>query len=84
MLAQGMLLMNKRNALSLVEVLISIIAISIILLAFAEFSANTFKVNYKHSQILATASETRFLTERIMSQISKSEYIFPANHNLSA
>lgn len=74
--------MNKKG-FSYLEVLIGIIALSIITLSVAEFAANTFKVSYNHSQQIATADQTRFAAEAITNEINKAGYIFPANSSIA-
>lgn len=72
-----------KNGYSFVELIVSFIILSIVMLAAAEFTASTFQTSYNHSFQVRRANNDRFSTERIFSQISIADYIYPANTALT-
>jgi len=74
--------MNRRG-FTFVEMLISVTALAIIMLALADFSFNTFNISYNHTLQVENANQSRFSSERILNEINKAAYIFPANQNIT-
>lgn len=73
----------NRPAFTLSELIMAVGVLSVMTLAMANFSLNTFKVSSEHSQILDNASQTRFLEDQIASKIAQAHYIFPSEITLS-
>lgn len=75
-----MLFNNKyRKGISIPELLISTFALSILMLGFSQFAANVFDVSASHASQIVNVNNARLSTERIITQINKSVYIYPAN-----
>jgi len=77
------MLHTTRKGFSLVEILIAISALAIIMLGVAQFTADIFKVSANHASQLNTVNYARLITERVITQISKAGYIYPAQLSIS-
>jgi len=65
------------------EILMATVALSILMLGFANFSSNVFNVSASHANQIKTVNQARFSTERIITQIDKAAYLYPSNIILS-
>lgn len=74
--------MNNKGY-SFVEMLISIVILSIVLLSVAEFASNVLNITSRHSQQIEKAVGTRISAERISDKINKAAYIYPGNVDLT-
>ena len=68
---------------SFIEVLISVVILSVIMLSLAEFSSDTFAVTYKHSQLLANANQSRLAIQTVGDEINRAGYIFPSGESIT-
>ncbi len=73
--------MNKKG-LTLVELLIAITTLGIIIMALADFSMNTFKLSFDHSEALQKTSQSRLFADLISTEINRAAYIFPGSHEV--
>lgn len=73
-------MMNK--GLTLTEMLISSVILSILMLSLANFSFDILNVAEKHSGQIETTQSSRFSLERITEQIRNASYIFPAGQDI--
>ena len=67
---------------SLIEILVSTIVLSILMLGFAGFTSGVFDVSASHADQIKSVNQARFSTERIITQINKSAYIYPSDVSL--
>ena len=74
--------MNKKG-FNFAEILISTAALSILMLGFSQFTADIFNVSANHAAGIKTVNDARFTTERIITQISKAAYIYPAGISIN-
>jgi Tfp pilus assembly protein PilV len=74
---------NCKIGISIPEILMSTLALSILMLGFSQFTSSVFSVSADHSEQLNTVNQARFASERIITQISKASYIYPANVNIN-
>jgi len=72
-------LKNYRKGLTFVELIIATGALAILMLGFSQFTGDIFNVSAKHAEQLSTVSEERFSAERVITEISKAAYVYPAN-----
>lgn len=75
-------MLSKTKGISLAEIIISTFALAILMLGFSQFSADMFDVSASHATQITNVNQARFATERIITQISKAAYIYPANINI--
>jgi hypothetical protein len=74
---------KKRIGFSFTEILMATVALSILMLGFAGFTSNVFDVSASHANQIKTVNQARFSTERVITQINKAAYIYPANISLT-
>lgn len=73
--------MNK--GLTLVEMLISSVILTILMLSLGQFSFDILNVAEKHSGQVEKTQSSRFSQERITEQIRNASYIFPKGQDIS-
>jgi len=73
----------RRKGFSFAEILMATVALSILMLGFANFSSNVFNVSANHANQIKTVNQARFSTERIITQINKAAYLYPSGISLS-
>jgi len=72
-----------RKGLSLTELLISSAVITVMLLAFADYSAGLFQVSSDHAKLLENIDQTRLSSGQITSEVSRAAYIYPKGIDIS-
>jgi len=69
---------KKKAGISLTELVISALLLSIVMLGAAGFSANFMDVSFRNSKQMVNVNEARAITENIAKEISTAKYIYPA------
>jgi len=72
-----------KKGFNFAEILIATSALSILMMGFAQFTADVFNVSARHAGQLTDVNQARFATERIMTEISKAAYIYPSGTAIS-
>ena len=76
------MLYNKKSGVSFTEILISTAALAVLMLGFSEFTAGMFDVSASHASQIISVNHARFSSERIITEINKAAYIYPAGVNI--
>ena len=71
--------MISRKGVTLIELLISMIMLSVISISLAEFMSQFTNASFINCQQLEKVNFTRFTVERVIDEIKKAEYIYPAS-----
>ncbi len=72
-----------KNGFSFVEILMATTALAVLMLGFSQFTADIFSVSASHANQIRTVNDARFATERVITQISRAAYIYPAGITIS-
>lgn len=73
----------SNKGLTLMELLVSTMILSILMLALADFALDILNVADRHSQGIEKAANNRITNERILEQVHNSEYIFPKGYSIN-
>lgn len=75
--------LSKRKAFSFIEMMISIFALSVVMLGFSGATSNVFRISADSSTQLKHVKHARFSSERIVNKLYKASYIYPSGISIT-